>query len=208
MVEMWLYALYGAAIFLVVRPYGETYLFGPIVLAWLAGVYYVTGHPAVAAWWHNGSLVGFALYWWLGALFVNEHFQKAVWRARYYLCLIWAILTAVLVAKLSLAFPLVEARKLVTALIFGLLTVSVDRRELRSLSIFAPLGKAGYSIYAFHAPILAFLLVAGTPWWIVAIAAIAAGVMIFMLYENPLIGYGKRLAQKMRQPLPSDATSR
>jgi type VI protein secretion system component VasF len=52
------------------------------------------------------------------------------------------------------------------------------------------------------------LLVAGTPWWIVAIAAIAAGVMIFMLYENPLIGYGKRLAQKMRQPLPSDATSR
>jgi peptidoglycan/LPS O-acetylase OafA/YrhL len=207
MVEMWLYALYAAAIFLVVRPYGEKILLGPIVLVWLAGVHYVFNDPSAASWWHNGSLVGFALYWWLGALFVNEQFQKMIWRIRYGLFLLWTILTAVLVAKLSVAFPLVEARKVVTALIFGMVTVAIDNRRVRLLSVFSHLGKAGYSIYAFHAPILAFLLIAGAPWWVVAISAITAGVVIFGIYEDPLIRYGKRIAQKTGQPLPGDATS-
>jgi peptidoglycan/LPS O-acetylase OafA/YrhL len=85
--------------------------------------------------------------------------------------------------------------------------MSIDSRQVRFLSVLSPFGKAGYSIYAIHAPLLALLLIAGAPWWTVALIAVTAGVVIFRWYEDPLIRYGKRIAHKTRQPLPGDATS-
>lgn len=207
MVEIWLYVLYATAVIFVVRPYGEKYLWGAVIAAWLIGLVVVANDRSIAPWWHNGSLIGFVLYWWLGALFVNERFHRTIWRFRYGLALTWAILTAVLVSKVSLAFALVEARKVVAALSFGLLFVAIDGRALRLVGYLSSLGKAGYSIYAFHAPLLAFMLIAGAPWWIVGITAIAAGVAIFKLYEEPLIRYGKRLAQTASPPISGKTAS-
>jgi hypothetical protein len=41
---------------------------------WLAGLAWVSANPECTDWWHNGSLVGFLGYWWIGAKFTDPAF--------------------------------------------------------------------------------------------------------------------------------------
>jgi peptidoglycan/LPS O-acetylase OafA/YrhL len=58
-------------------------------------------------------------------------------------------------------------------------------------------GRAGYSLYAFHAPLLVLTLTFGAPWWLAAATTIAMSLGIYVLYEKPLTDLGKRLAQRV-----------
>ena len=82
MVEIVLYATYGAAFALLVWRGRERIIwlvcagvFGVSVVLFSAGV-----EPGFYAWWQNGSVFGFLPYWWLGVLFVNRDFAAAVKR--------------------------------------------------------------------------------------------------------------------------------
>jgi peptidoglycan/LPS O-acetylase OafA/YrhL len=185
--EMWLYAFYAVMI-------KRTRILLPtVVVLWVAGLAYVSGHPQYLGWWHVGSFFGFLVYWWLGALFVNPSFvgrRPAVLAAA---AAGWVVLSVVLDGHTG-SLWVVEARKLALAVVIGGLIVSIDGVQHRLLAAGSVVGRAGYSIYALHAPIIVALLVAGVPWVICAVATVAIAMVVFVVYERPLLRKGARLA--------------
>jgi peptidoglycan/LPS O-acetylase OafA/YrhL len=185
--EMWLYAFYAV---MITRT---RLLFPTITVLWIAGMVYVAGHPQYLGWWHIGSLPGFLVYWWLGVLFVNPRFagrRPAILMA---VGAAWVFLSVILDGHTGSLF-VVEARKLMLAVLIGGLIVNLDGIQHQLLAVGSVVGRAGYSIYALHAPIIVALLVAGVPWTICALATVAVAMVVFALYERPLLRKGARLA--------------
>jgi hypothetical protein len=46
-------------------------------------------------------------------------------------------------------------------------------------------GRAGYSLYAFHAPLLVLTLTLGAPWWLAGATTIAGSLAIYVLSKSP-----------------------
>ena len=71
----------------------------------------------------------------------------------------------------------------VRLLAFGVLVAQairlIDRAEARLPTAVAEHTRFGYSLYAFHAPVLILLIALGAPWPIVLAAAILAAVVAF-----------------------------
>jgi peptidoglycan/LPS O-acetylase OafA/YrhL len=187
--EMWLYALYVVLI-------GRWRMLWPVVaVIWLAAFLFVVDDPTYLGWWSIGSVVGFLPYWWLGALFVNPSF---VGRRRSVL-----IAAGVLWLALSIALDrhtgsmlVVEARKLMLAVLIGGMIVRLDGAHHDVLAAGSKIGRAGYSIYALHAPIIVALLVAGVAWPLCALAAVLTALVSFAAYERPLLRAGARIAAR------------
>lgn len=194
MVEMWLYAVYVAAVFLCFRRgFGAVFLIA-VAVAFSGGVLYVSIHSDATGWWHNGSLLGFLPYWWLGAAFVSNRFSAVVRQAAIPLALVWGCLTVVLVSGRVHTLAIVEVHQLILALLCGLAIHAVDLHAGGQFGKISRVGRAGYSVYAFHAPILVSMLVAGASWWFAVAVAIVFGLASYLMYERPLDAMGKRLA--------------
>ena len=211
MVEEWLYILYAVVFHAVLLRGGEKPFWLAVVVAWMGGLVYTSAHPEHLAWWHNGSLIGFLPYWWVGAAFLGEGVRGRMARLRYPLMVAWGGLTLVLLAGRVESLFVVEARKAILACLFGLGIAALD--SAGAPGWFRPgalVGRAGYSLYAFHAPLLVLTLTLGAPWWLAGATTIAVSLAIYVLYEKPLTDLGKRLAQIVgmagspgSQPLPS-----
>jgi peptidoglycan/LPS O-acetylase OafA/YrhL len=193
MVEMWLYAFYPALIILVVRRHGERALWLLLVATWLLGVTLITARPDLQGWWHNGSLIGFLPYWWIGAKCVDPDFVAALSRRRIALSVGWVVLTLLLVAGATRTPLVAELRKVALALLIGFGIARLDQAAPMLFHRTAFIGRAGYSLYAFHAPILYGLLIAGYAWWSAFLAVLAIGAAMFNAVERPFMRFGKRL---------------
>jgi peptidoglycan/LPS O-acetylase OafA/YrhL len=196
MVEIWLYVLYAIIVYVILRRLPEKCFWIGLVTVWTAGLLYVSQRTSLISWWHNGSLLNFSVYWWLGAIFLSQPLEREVGRFSTFLLMIWLLLTVLLTTKLIHSFFLVEIRMLVFALLFGLLVTKLDRAQSRLISLGSVPGKAGYSIYAFHAPLLLVFLMMGMPWWIVSLAAIGMGLFMYKMFEEPFMNLGKRVGVK------------
>jgi peptidoglycan/LPS O-acetylase OafA/YrhL len=188
--EMWLYAFYAL---MITRPRA---LWVVVVVAWLSGMAWTSRHPEYVAWWHIGSLPGFLPYWWLGALFVNPDFVLR--RRPLLLCaagLAFVALTLILDRTGTASLWLIEARKLAFAMLVGGATVALDGLQFRVLAAGSLVGRASYSIYALHAPVIIALLVIGVPWVISVLIAVGLALVVFAAYERPLLRKGARLAR-------------
>jgi peptidoglycan/LPS O-acetylase OafA/YrhL len=197
MVEMWLYAVYPLVALGFLARFSERTWWLVLVMLWAVGVGAATLRPDLQPWWHNGSLPGFLLYWWIGAKFVDPAFRERLRPWGPWLVLGWVAASVVILQGGVHWFPLAEARKVLFALVLGLL---VTRIELLAWALFrqaAPIGKAGYSIYAFHAPLVLLLTVFRWPWWLTATAAIVAGMTCFKTIEEPLLRRGAALAARL-----------
>ena len=191
MVEVWLYVVYGFVMWMLLRRVPErVFLAGASALS-VAAIVLVATHPAVAAWWQNSSLLGFLPYWWIGAFAVGvsrrrrEELLAAGVAA-------WFALTIVLAAPLgSSAVSLVaEARKLAFAIAVAGLIVLLDSKRFRLPRSLTAVGRSGYSLYAFHGPIVLAFVVYGLPWWGVYPAVIVAAAGAYLLVELPWIRIG------------------
>jgi peptidoglycan/LPS O-acetylase OafA/YrhL len=80
MVEEWLYILYAVVFHAVLVGGGEKPFWLAVLIAWLAGLVYTSTHAEHLAWWHNGSLIRFLPYWWMGAAFLGDR-VRTLWRA-------------------------------------------------------------------------------------------------------------------------------
>lgn len=193
MVEMCLYALYPVLLLLVARRFGERILAGLVILTWIVGIILISANPAQAYWWNHASLAGFLIYWWMGAKFLDPRF--AAWVARYWYLVLasWLALSAAILGHVVDGVIFSELRKVAQGLMFGMLVVWID--SLRTtLPWFADrVGKAGYSIYAFHAPVVYTLLILNVPWRLVFIAALAAGAIGYSAIERPFMAIGRNL---------------
>jgi hypothetical protein len=193
MVEIWLYVLYPILILGVLKRCREHVLWVLLILIWGAGIAYISSHGEYSSWWHNGSVFGFVLYWWLGAKFTDSGFVHKVSPYYHGLILVWLSLTALLVLGLTDIALVVELRKLFLALLFGIVVTKCDKVNTRyGLD---KIGKAGYSIYALHAPLVYTLIILGEPWPLVCISVLLLGMLVYRFYEYPLLRIGKRIAE-------------
>lgn len=196
MVEIWLYVAYPV-LFLLMLRYGERALWLTVLAIWLAGVAMVAAAPNLTYWWNNSSLIGYLLFWWIGAKATDPKFQ-AVLRSRLVLFAgLWLALTGFLIWSASDA-PLivVEFRKVVFALIIAGVIVLIDTPTARPawLSI---VGRSGYSLYAFHAPVIYLLLVLAVPWWWTVPSALAFSIATYLAFERPLMLFGRQFASSL-----------
>jgi peptidoglycan/LPS O-acetylase OafA/YrhL len=74
----------------------------------------------------------------------------------------------------------------------ALLIVALEEAPIPSNPL-SYIGKAGYSIYALHAPLCVLLLMWGVSWWGVISSAVAAGLVCYFVFERPLDRVGRRL---------------
>jgi peptidoglycan/LPS O-acetylase OafA/YrhL len=204
MVEMCLYALYPALLLLVARRFGERMLVGPVILTWIGGIMFISINPAQAYWWSHASVAGFLVYWWIGAKFLDPRFAAQVSRHWYWVLAGWVVLSAAILGHIVDGVIFSEFRKIAQTLMFGMFVVWIDSLRI-TLPWFADrLGKAGYSIYAYHAPLVYTLLILNVPWWLVLAAAIAAGAIGYAVIERPFMSLGRRLAAR---PVPSQVVN-
>jgi peptidoglycan/LPS O-acetylase OafA/YrhL len=192
MAEIWLYVAYPIGVFAIIR-YGEARVFLSIAAIWLCGILACRNNPIAVNWWHNGSLPGFLLYWWIGARFVGTKPSRTIVILA---ALAWVALSVLLISSISKALIIVEIRKVFFAICIGTVLVMLDKRALVFPKIGAWLAKTGYSLYAFHAPVAYTLLILGVPWFGVVTIVVVMGALIYLVYESPLTKFGRRLSER------------
>lgn len=182
--EIWLYAAYPVGL-LIIRRYGEGALWLLLAAIAIVGSAYAANTSATN-WWHNDSFAGFLLYWWLGAKALDRRFVPLLWIVAPFALAAWITLSGD-----QSAFA-VELRQLSVALMIAAALPLIDRpRESRATEI---LGRAGYSIYAFHAPIVYSAIAMGVAWQSALAVAAAFGLMGFYLIELPMDRRGREIA--------------
>lgn len=194
MVEIVLYIVYGAAFAGLVWRGREQAIWLGCGLLFLLSLPLLATHPGFYSWWQNGSIFGFLPYWWLGVAFVNPAFSRTCRRRLWPIVLVWAALTALLLLPAPpAALALAELRKLCFALGVGVLIVAIDGIRLRGLGALALVGRAGYGLYAMHAPLTYTLVIYGVRWWLILAADVALGIALHYAVERPLIELGRKL---------------
>ena len=206
MVEMWLYLLYPVLLLLVVRRVGELPLWCLLGTVWSLCVLLVAAQPSLFGWWQNASVLGYLAYWWLGAKMIDPNVSRRIGRWWPHLFVIWITTSAALHYGAQGNILFVEARKLVFATLVGLAIARLDGFDHKILVLPAAVGRAGYSLYALHAPVVYTLLVAGIPWLIAIAITVALGVLTYLAYERPLMRLGRPSKPAISiEPLPSRA---
>lgn len=189
MVEAVLYGIYALAFQFLIWRGRSAVLVWICALSWLSGPLLSYVRPEWSGWWQNSSVWGFLPYWWIGALFADR--SRAPTIPLLPLVLTWIAATAILLATIS---PLVaELRKFALALFIAATVTRLDTSDIRD-GVLAALGRAGYSLYAFHAPLTYVLLIAGLSWWSVIAANIALALLVYAILEKPVTRFGARLA--------------
>ena len=102
----------------------------------------------------------------------------------------------------GLSLPVAELHKLGLALVAAWVIGGIDAPAFKLPPPATLLGRSGYSLYAFHAPILIVLLTAGVRWPVVLTTAIVGGIVAHVVYERPLMLYGRNLAARAMRPEP------
>jgi peptidoglycan/LPS O-acetylase OafA/YrhL len=216
-VEIVLYGLYAFAFWMVWR--------GREALVWitvaliavvaLSVAAHARDHFALYYWWQNWSALGFFSYWWIGAAFVNPAVAAHARARLRFLLGCYAVLTLaiLLVTPVALtlqsygvgdvptiAFVLAELRKFVLAALVGVLIVRLEGIALSSWNPLAALGRASYSLYALHPPLIFVLCKLGSPWYLTIAANIAIAFVSYATIENPGIAIGRLYLRRHAMP--------
>ena len=196
MAEMWLYAAYPVLLIGVGARGGERGIWRVVLAVWVAGIAAMTLDRSLTPWWHNTSFCGFLAYWWIGAKAVDPEDGAPIRRAWRWLLAGWVLLSVPLVLHWADWPAVVELRKMVFAILVAMLISRIDRSRI-PLGWLSVLGAAGYSIYAFHAPVVYTLLIYGVPLWATVLAAVCLGLAGYRWVERPcmrvgVVGYSPR----------------
>ncbi len=187
MVEIALYA-----VFPLLTWCGRKVTFGVCVICLAAGLLISGTNSGWFDWWQNSSLFGFLPYWWIGAAFAMMK-QPPSRRWAVWTIAVWIAIT--IGCEFDRSALLSELRKTPFSLLTGIAIVRLQLHTAPKLPCIV--GRAGYSIYALHAPILYTLLIAGVPWYVAASSVILVGLTCFRLIENPIDRLGHSIAKSL-----------
>ncbi|HTB80535.1 MAG TPA: acyltransferase [Opitutaceae bacterium] len=211
-VEIWLYIIYAVVFILSLHTGRSRTALAALGAIWVVASLYVykfLGMPFMGQWWEEGSVLGFLPYWWIGALCINEGLASFISRWFIPLILLWIVLTCLLAFGYSSWFFIIQARKIIFALVLGLFIRHIDRPGATPLVGLGFLGTAGYSIYALHFPLIGAFLLSGLSLWPTAVLIIGIGIVFFICVERPLTRFGRRIAEgaKSVSRLPAEGAS-
>ena len=199
-VEFWLYIFYPLGLWLY-KKYGEQKFVICLMGVTLLGAVTYSFFPSTVNWWHNGSLYGYLLYWWIGAFSNSSNFVKRVSKYNYHICISYVLLTLflILVAKV----PIIgEVRKILLCLILSQFIFNMDtnpgalKAEQNFIishvkQFYRNIFESSYSIYALHTPIIVFCICYKIDFHIAFLIALFLGYVSFLYIENPFIMYSK-----------------
>lgn len=190
MVEIWLYVSYGVVVWCVAHGFQQRSIFFGFIILWLGTIFYVQSNQEVHGWWHNGSVVSFALYWWLGTFFAEfEPKKKTVFVLRISSIAVFLVV----IGELGSGLVQVELGKIGLATFFGIAIQWLDH-SWRGTHLLTKAGQAGYDIYALHAPLMIFFLLNGVSLMLAVSLTLMASMLCHLVFESPLLELGKRLA--------------
>lgn len=199
MVEIWLYVVYATVFVLLIWRGKERMLWYICVGAYCAGLLVAAfATPWFYNWWQNSSLLGFLPYWWIGTLFVHPTIAKRSRAIAVISFATWLVITLSPMDHIT-----AEIRKLVFCGIVGPIIVLTETARGPLLFPFSAVGRAGYSLYAFHAPVIYVLALLGVSWWLIVAATLAVAGLSYALLEGPLTRMGKKISYPSR----ADASS-
>jgi peptidoglycan/LPS O-acetylase OafA/YrhL len=197
-VEMWLYAVYPLALIVVGRLSDWTW-WTVVVACWVASVGINTFMPEWRYWSFNASLIGFIPFWWIGLKFTDPHFARFMGRIVILPVAAWLVITLFQKDLGPYTQLFAAIRQVMFALCFGCLISFIDKARSTSSNPLGVVGSAGYSIYAFHAPVVYMMVLCGVPWWLIGFTAIAVGAVAFLAIEKPFMRIGRRLSDPHSQ---------
>lgn len=192
-VEMWLYAAYPLAL-LVIGRLSDRAWWVIVATCWVASVAINTTIPEWRYWSYNASLMGFIAFWWIGLKFTDPNFSRFMGRIVILPAVTWLAITVFQKDLGSWTQLFAAIRQVMFSLCFGCLISFIDKARSTSSSPLGLVGSAGYSIYAFHAPVVYVMVICGLPWWLIGLSAIAVGVAAFQAIEKPFMRIGRRLS--------------
>jgi peptidoglycan/LPS O-acetylase OafA/YrhL len=196
MVEIVLYALYVVFFWLFVWRGRERWIWVLCASSWFAALtssLFSSSYPNQYSWFQNGSIFGFLPYWWLGVAFLNPKIAAAARRYSLPLLLAWCAMTVLTLYEPSVFVG--EIRKLVFTCGIGLIICWLETTRVRRENPLSVIGRAGYSLYAYHGPLAGFLVLIGTPLWLAFIACVAFGLAGYHGVERPFMRLGRSLSR-------------
>jgi peptidoglycan/LPS O-acetylase OafA/YrhL len=185
-VEVWLYIFYPVLMRLIVLK-GSRFFWVLLIVMTTAGAIFCSIFPNIAKWWHNGSLFGFLIYWWIGVYSVDlksqilHHFKS--------IFCTYIILTATLFYYPN-TFLIVELRKVFFALLIGILLKVVDGNGDK-VFIGRSFFESGFSLYALHTPLICLALAYSINFYCTALAIILLSWLSYLYIEKPFIAIGR-----------------
>jgi peptidoglycan/LPS O-acetylase OafA/YrhL len=199
MVEIVLYALYTLFFALFVwrgREYLLWLICGSAFACGLLVAELSAAHPTFYIWWQNSSVYGFLPYWWLGAALIDQRVRAFVTRHVGLLLIVYGALIVAIPHAGEHAPVIAEVRKLVFSFAIGALICWLDERQIGQSNPLSTIGRAGYSLYAFHVPLIVCATLYRVPWWLTFAAAIALAFAMYLALERPLTRLGRNLASR------------
>jgi peptidoglycan/LPS O-acetylase OafA/YrhL len=199
MVEIVLYAVYGVFFVIFVWRGRECFLWLICGCTFVCGLLVAessSAHPTFYDWWQNSSVYGFLPYWWLGAGLIDQRVRAFVMRhAGFFLVGYAAIAVAIPHVGQHVAV-LAEIRKLLFSFAIGALICWLDEASIGQNNPLSTIGRAGYSLYAFHIPFIVCATLYGLPWLLTFAAVIAFALATYAAVERPCTRLGHRLASR------------
>lgn len=199
MVEVALYAAYPLILFAPLSDGARAALIG---VTFGIGFVLTGATPGMEWWWHNFSLVNFLLFWWIGAWFADLRRPKPTRGILLAIAACWAACTVI--SLLAPNLPAAELRKIATAILFA----ALDTPAITSPSL-AAMGRTGYSLYAFHMPVMVLAFAFGLSWWVSLGACLLSGILGYLAIERPAIALGQSLVRRSVKRLrcPADTAT-
>ena len=191
MVEIWLYLLYACIAKLSYHGYATSKIMKYLLLFYGINFFYVNFFSDSIGWWHNGSLIAFSIYWWIGALYSEKSSYCLVKLS----AVLYCVATVLLLSNSISVLAVVELRKILFCMLFANFLLYVENQKI-VLSKFLFVGKISYSMYAFHAPITIFLIASGYGFFIIIPTILVVSAVSYYLIEHPSCVLGKQLAKK------------
>ena len=197
--EMWLYAVYAVAMScLLSGRISQRRATGWLAIASISGFALAAAVPSLRQWWWNASVLGFLPLWWLGSSAVGRRLGG---RAILWLAIGWLVASVYLLVDGSFVVEVLRVGAF--GVLIAALVQRLDGRRLRLPEKVAWPGRAGYSLYAFHAPVLIVLVALGVAWPIVLAAALVAGLAGFRLVEAPATAAARIRRGSAERPRPA-----
>lgn len=192
MVELVLYIFYALIFWKTSRYWLEGLLIISVIVGFVLSVNN-TRYPILYNWWQNSSALAFLPYWWAGAAAIVPSYRKLMKKYLIGIFFIWVILS--FIANLADSSIAAELRKLVFAILIAGLVIRLDESSI-PVNPLSMLGRAGYSLYAIHAPLCVMLLLWGFGWLQTLIVTIVCGIGCYLMFERPFDKFGRKITEQ------------